>query len=91
MVHNFDSQSISSSILEDTTIVHQETSDVNKEKDDIISNKKEIVAYEKNEENNVLQNLDYKSDENDANLDNKNTSENGSKSFTLVQSGDSSR
>ena len=64
MVHNFDSQSISRSILEDTTMVYQETSDVNKEKDDIISNKKENVAYEKNEENNVLQNLNYKSDEN---------------------------
>ena len=91
MVHNFDSQSISYDILEDPTTLHQEISDINKEKDNIISNEKEIVDYEKNEENYVMQNPDSKSDENDSNLDNKNTSENGSKSFILVQSGDSSR
>ena len=91
MIHNFDSQSISPSILEDTTTVHRETSDINREKDNIISNEKEIVANEKNEDNNVVQNLNYKSDDNDSYLDNKNTSENGSKSFTLVQSEDSSR
>ena len=91
MIHNFDSQSISPSILEYTTTVHRETSDINREKDNIISNEKEIVAYEKNEDNNVVQNLNYKSDDNDSYLDNKNTSENGSKSFTLVQSEDSSR
>ena len=91
MVHNFDSQSISCNNLEDTTTVNQETSDINKEKDNIVNNEKEIVVYEKNAENDVVQNLDCKKDENDSDLDNKNASENGSKSFTLVQSGDSSR
>ena len=91
MIHNFDSQSISPSILEDTTTVHRETSDIIREKDNIISNEKEVIVYEKNEDNNVVQNLNYKSDDNDSHIGNKNTSENGSKSFTLVQSEDSSR
>ena len=91
MVHSHDSQSISQSIVVEDAKEFPDVTEIIVENINTVSEESETVTADKREEENVAQNFDFKSDCNDSNSEKKSTSQKGSESFILVQSGDSSR
>lgn len=90
MVHSHDSQSISQSIVVEDAKEFPDVTEIIDENINTVSEESETVTADKREEENVPQNIDSKSDCNDSNIEKKSTSQKGSESFILVQSGDSS-
>ena len=97
MVHSHDNQSISQSILEEETTSHHNKSELVEERFNILGSKNDFDGLKEQsspwvkDEKDFISKLGSKSDCNESIAESKSVSDKGSKSFTIVNSGDASR
>ena len=97
MVHSHDNQSISQSILEEETTSHHNKSELVEGRLSTLGSKNDPFGLMEQsspwvkDEKDFISKLGSKSDCNDSIAESKSVSDKGSKSFTIVNSGDASR
>ena len=97
MVHSHDNQSISQSILEEENISHHNKSGTVEERSNTLGSKDDPFGLNEQsspwvkDEKEFVPKLESKSDCNESIAESRSISDKGSKSFTIVNSGDASR